>query len=186
MGFLSFTVETYERRITKENSHINDNGNDNQQPMINDSCRYLSNHPKFGTHIRILRSENHNSLPNVVGSWLPRRDGDDDSKAYYYASMLAFLKPWRDLLFLKNDSESWEDAFNSYMENTTQRDRDVVAGCQYYYDSRSAMKASHMDMEEENTYNNTSYLDENDHKEVEGEDQSLAESVSNTIFFWDG
>jgi hypothetical protein len=174
MGFLTFTVETYERRITKEISQTKNEGIDLYEPStIIDSSRYFANHPRFGTHIRTARLENHNSLPNIVGTWLPRRDGDEDSKAYYYASMLAFLRPWRDLRFLKDESESWEDAFNAYMKNANQRDRDVIAGCQYYYDSRSAMKTSDIDIEDETRQNDVSHLNEEDHEELGLNDENF-------------
>jgi hypothetical protein len=87
-----------------------------------------------------MRCENHNLLPNIVGSWLPRRDGGDDTKSYYYASMLALLKPWRNLFDLKDEDENWETAFNLYIGHANQRDKDVIAGCQYYYDSREVAR----------------------------------------------
>jgi hypothetical protein len=51
--------------------------------------------------------------------------------------MLALLKPWRKIQGLKDESELWEEAFDKFRESMTQRDKDVVAGCQYYYESRS-------------------------------------------------
>jgi hypothetical protein len=53
--------------------------------------------------------------------------------------MLAFLKPWRNLWHLKDDDESWETAFNKYIETSSQRDRDIVAESQYYYYSRTVV-----------------------------------------------
>ena len=85
----------------------------------------------------MARPENHNFLPNIVGPWFPRRDGEESTKPYYYAAMLALLKPWRDLRQLKDDNESWESAFMAFIECATQRDKDVVAGSQYYYESRN-------------------------------------------------
>ena len=67
----------------------------------------------------MCRSENHNFLPNIVGPWLPQRDGEDSTRPYYYASMLALLKPWRELEDLKRDDENWEFAFNTFMETSS-------------------------------------------------------------------
>ena len=61
--------------------------------------------------------------------------------------MLAFLKPWRTLHDLKDNCENWKAAFEQYMQTANQRDRDVVAGCQYYYDSRDGSNSSHVDGE---------------------------------------
>jgi hypothetical protein len=135
MGFLTFTVETYERRIQEKNN--DDKTNDYERWTTNHEGRYLSMHSKATSHYRISRAENHNALPNIVGPWLPRRDGDASTKMYYYAAMLSFLKPWRELRDLKTEGEAWEFAFDSYMKTAGQRDRDVIAGCQYYYESKN-------------------------------------------------
>ena len=150
MGFLSFTVETYERRIGMQNVHVDDteDNEESRHMSISEGCGYLQNHPKKGTHTRVYRSETHNFLPNIVGSWLPRRDGEENTRPYYHASMLALLKPWRELEELKEDSETWESAFNIFMETATRRDRDVVAGCQYYYDSRNSARTDRTEDED--------------------------------------
>ena len=146
MGFLSFTVETYERRITSE--EIEEIGNRNGTDQhTNHPSHYLANHPKTSSHYRVLQADHHNSLPNIVGPWFPRRDGEEATKPYYYASMLALLKPWRDLHLLKADDERWETAFATFLENASQRDRDVVACCQYYYESRSVSANRNVDEE---------------------------------------
>ena len=54
-------------------------------------------------------------LPNVVGPWFPRRDGEESTKPFYYASMMALLKPWRDLQALKNYDDEWESVFDRFM-----------------------------------------------------------------------
>ena len=121
----------------------------------------------------MCRSENHNFLPNIVGPWLPQCDGEDSTRPYYYASMLALLKPWRELEDLKRDDENWEFAFNTFMETASRRDRDVVAGCQYYYNSRISMAVSDV---EEDTHVNV-YL-EDDEERDNGEGDSLELTVA--------
>jgi hypothetical protein len=74
-----------------------------------------------------------------VGGWFPERGEDENIKAYYYAAMLAILKPWRDLGQLKSEGNTWESAFLAYMQNASQRDKDVAAGCQYYYESKNVI-----------------------------------------------
>jgi hypothetical protein len=148
MGYLSFLVETYEQRLSMINSARSDDDEDsNGHRVLNE--RYLSDHPRANTHYRVRRRPNHNSLPNIVGPWFPRRDVEESEKGFYWASMLALLKPWRDLRCLKDDGETWRVAFERYMENTCQRDRDVVAGAQYYYESKNTVKNRVTDDEDE-------------------------------------
>ena len=148
MGFLTFTVETYERRIdSKATTTIIDEEEQFTHSMRERSGRYLDGHLRNKTHIRTCRLENHNSLPNIIGPWLPRRDGDEETKSYYYTAMLSFLKPWRNLHALKSNDEIWESAFNTYIQGACQRNRDVVAGCQYFYDSRTQPRSRDLDDE---------------------------------------
>jgi hypothetical protein len=149
LGFLSFTVETYERRIgnDNENSNVMRDDDDEDRRVRSHDQFYLSGHPKNGTHLRVARLDDHNVLPNIVGPWLPRRDGEDNSRGFYYASMLALLKPWRDLRYLKNEEQTWEHAFTFFMANAGQRDRDVVSGCQYYYENKNAVACERLEDE---------------------------------------
>ena len=71
MGFLSFTVETYERCITSEKIEEVGNRNGTDQ-HTNHPSRYLANHLKTSSHYRVLQADHHNSLPNTVGPWFPR------------------------------------------------------------------------------------------------------------------
>ena len=113
--------------------------------ISNESSHYLSGHRKRTTHTRVHRSENHNFLPNVIGPWLPRRDVEGAAKSYYYASMLALLKPWRIFQDLKGDNEDWQTAFERFICDANQWDKDVVAGCQYYYESLSEGRKNEME-----------------------------------------
>lgn len=167
MNFLNFTVETYERRITNTYVDEDNNNEESLHSSMRQYSRYLPDHPKATTHTRAHRSENHNMLPNIVGSWLPRRDGEEHTKPYYFAAMLAFLKPWRELDELKENSESWESAFNIFMETASQRDRDVIAGCQYYYDSRKTTE--NRDVEEEIDVNEGVQAEDYEDREVDDE-----------------
>ena len=183
MGFLTFTVETYERRITlRTNDSMEEENNDENDHTQNgdSSRRYLASHPKSGTHTRIIRSESHNFLPNIVGPWLPRRDGEENTKSYYYAAMLALLKPWRNLQELKADEENWETTFAMFILNANQRDKDVVAGCQYYYESRSDLV--NREVEEERDHESDDEHDDDFERHDDLPIESIASSVSDSFF----
>ena len=185
MGFLSFIVETYERRISHDAMRDGREMDDESKDVCStkENRRYLSQHPRTTTHMRVARAEDHNFLPNIVGSWLPRRDGEEASKSFYYASMLAFLKPWRDLYHLKRNDETWESAFESYIGVASQRDRDVIAGCQYYYDTRSVVQ-DRVD-EEEGEYEMTE-RDGNEHVEIECDNEGEEDDMGISVCIYHG
>jgi hypothetical protein len=158
--------------------------NDELNHTRSTGSRYLPDHFKSATHTRVARMENHNILPNIVGSWLPRRDGDEESKPYYYAAMLALLKPWRDLARLKMESEDWETVFNNFILNVaSQRDKDVIAGCQYYYESKNPRGVIDENDEEEGDVDHTLRDDRGFDVEVDELDeiQDLVTNVSNEV-----
>ncbi|KDN37091.1 hypothetical protein RSAG8_10366, partial [Rhizoctonia solani AG-8 WAC10335] len=71
-------------------------------------------HPRATTHQRVLRSTGHRTLPNILGPWFERRN-DPDTYSLYCASVLAALKPWRDLTDLMNGFDSWDDALEAFL-----------------------------------------------------------------------
>ncbi|KAJ6518282.1 hypothetical protein C8R47DRAFT_959864, partial [Mycena vitilis] len=71
-------------------------------------------HPAYKQKQRAVRSRGHNTLPNFIGNYFPRRD-DPDNEEFYHACMLTLLKPWRDLeTDLKPGSQSWKEAFDLF------------------------------------------------------------------------
>jgi hypothetical protein len=142
MNFLDFVVETYEERLRQrdmtdvdESSTTGDGVRRGRIP--NERSQYQQSHPRYSTHGRVSRSEYHNTLPDIVGPWFPRRD-DEHRRDLYFASMLALLRPWHRLSQLKQAEETWEIKFTTFVESTTERNQDVMAGIQYYYESKKS------------------------------------------------
>ena len=56
MGFLTFTVETYERHMTSvpEDENEDDRSRSGMGRPANQRSHYLDNHPKKGTHYRVV------------------------------------------------------------------------------------------------------------------------------------
>ena len=49
------------------------------------------------------------------------------------------LKPWRDLgKDLKQPGQTWERAFDDFLENASWKDKRVVSGLQYFHECASA------------------------------------------------
>ena len=90
--------------------------------------------------------------------------------------MLSILKPWRNLEVLRYPFEMWEAAFSSFMLHTDQHDRDVIAGCQYYYVSKSVMVNGDLDEESQGRNEN------DDENEYDGEgDHDVQDDVNSPV-----
>ena len=105
-------VDTYDANISQaekdqnndnnlEDSDVDDHG---RKPrwFCHDHVCYLTHHPKVKQKQRVLCSQGHRSLPNVVGHYFPRHD-DPKIYPFYCASMLLLLKPWR---YIQKDLKS--------------------------------------------------------------------------------
>src|SRR3984885_14883713 len=57
-------------------------------------------------------SKSKNLVTNFAGGSLPRCDRGD--REYYCATMLTLFKPWRHGKNLKEDDQSWDEAFTNY------------------------------------------------------------------------
>ncbi|KIN94228.1 hypothetical protein M404DRAFT_35282 [Pisolithus tinctorius Marx 270] len=102
---------------------------------------YHDDHPKAQSHHRVCRAKGHNTLPQIVGPWLPHHD-DSSTYDFYCACMLALLKPWRIGASLKSSDEGWSEAFEHLEASNTPWETHVLAGLQYYYDSKTARKTA--------------------------------------------
>ncbi|KAF8804167.1 hypothetical protein BYT27DRAFT_7214241 [Phlegmacium glaucopus] len=151
MDFLSFMLETYDGKA----EHF-DNLQPNRQLATTDTPQrprgrppnrrvpYQQGFNKSG-RCRIFRTEGHETLPQFAGSWMPRSDRPQD-REIYCASILALLKPWKDLSDLKADTESFESSFIFFSENIDKRKRDIIENIQYYYDCYDGAKRHQQEM----------------------------------------
>jgi hypothetical protein len=131
--------------------------------------RYIGDHRKKYAKRRAIRAKGHNCLVDIVGPYFPRRD-DPDTRDFYCAAMLSLLKPWRDVTQLKDATQTWEDAFASFMTQASAWHHDVVANIQYRYDSRSAATSR----------NDTEPTDAEDHYGDDDDNQSTDSNNSET------
>ncbi|KAH7924255.1 hypothetical protein BV22DRAFT_1047590 [Leucogyrophana mollusca] len=145
-SYMEFILNTYEEKISADHDEGRGTGSRTSRgrPLNERSC-YMEEHPKHRSHRRVVRCKGHNTLPNVVGPFPPRRD-DPHHKNLYYAAMLSLLTPWRSLDDLLAGYDSWEEAFSVFANVASQWDKDIMAGVQYYYDCKSAtMMSRHHD-----------------------------------------
>ncbi|KDN38232.1 hypothetical protein RSAG8_09631, partial [Rhizoctonia solani AG-8 WAC10335] len=141
MCFLTFVVDTWENDLSKNSkSNLHDDDLDNKKhpgKPRHPRARYLPEHPRANTHERVMRAEGHNTLPNIVGPYLPRNDVKSTYE-FYCASMLALLVPWREIADLKSD-QSWSHVFSSFLETASLQERDFISAAQYYYQCKEAV-----------------------------------------------
>ncbi|KDR76761.1 hypothetical protein GALMADRAFT_51106, partial [Galerina marginata CBS 339.88] len=88
---------------------------DNEEPKSTGKnvFRFSQMHPLHDSHASQYISNYSKRIPNFIGATLPRCDQGD--REYYCSAMLTLFKPWRrghDLKF--NETESWDECFNSY------------------------------------------------------------------------
>ncbi len=147
MNFLEFMLETYE---DSKDSKDEDAGSSNI-PVDNNLGSRGPGRPRNtripyqeeagkGKRCRIKRSQGHETLPRIVGKWFCRSDNELE-RDLFKGSMLMLLKPWRKLNELKIPTESFEDAYKTFISQANEKTHRVVANVQYYYECSDGAKA---------------------------------------------
>ena len=78
--------------------------------------KFLQGHAQRNSHIvKLVSSREETFLLNFIGGPLPRRDQGD--LEYYSRTMLTLFKPWRNNYDLKEEHQTWTEAFTSYEFN---------------------------------------------------------------------
>ena len=152
MNFFDFMLETYESsmeadsNVNEPDRNVDDENDDDETPRSRGRGRPLSaripyqDEARKAKCARIQRSKGHETLPRFVGKWFSRSDTESE-KDMHKASMLMLLKPWRNLQELKDNMETFEDAYNRFMAQADEKIHRVVANIQYYYECSDGAKA---------------------------------------------
>ncbi|KAF8585745.1 hypothetical protein K439DRAFT_1342739 [Ramaria rubella] len=96
--------------------------------------KFLDGHPQQDSHRIKFSPDRQGLVPNFLGGTIPRKDKEDHE--YYCATMLTLFKPWGTGFDLKNDFESWEDAFTSY--TFTDRQLQIMSFMQIRFECNDA------------------------------------------------
>ncbi|CAE6416282.1 unnamed protein product [Rhizoctonia solani] len=143
MGFVTFVVDTWEHGFSRNTKSGTDDHNrdarKNAGKPRHPRARYLPEHPRAKTHERVMRAEGHNTLPNIVGPYLPRNDVES-TYDFYCAAMLALLVPWRQITDLTPSGQSWSNAFSSFLQTASRQERNFISAAQYYYQCKEAVE----------------------------------------------
>ena len=124
--------------------------------------RFSLGHPLHETHEVICDMNKINTIvPNILGGALPRSDSGD--REFYCMTMLTLFKPWRLGKMLKEEGQTWDQAFLAYRFKN--RVKEIMNNFNLRYecldardDFHSALKKKnrkfglHTDNDFENTY----------------------------------
>jgi hypothetical protein len=132
LSYLEYFLNTYDIRTSSDVPLVQ------KRSGTNFHFPYLTGTSHSG-HLRVLRAEGHETMPHIPGPWFPSSN-DSDSRPFYCASMLALLKPWRQIQMLKKEEETFENAFSSFMSTARGEVQNIVANIQYFHDCADQAK----------------------------------------------
>jgi len=79
---------------------------------------------------------------NYMASSFETHQRDEAQEAELYgASILMLLKPWRQIQDLKAKTESFEASLNYFLQNASERDKQIINNIHYYHDCWDAAQA---------------------------------------------
>ena len=78
------------------------------------------------------QAEGHETMTRVSGQWFPRAN-DIERYKLYCASMLALLKPWHNIIEMKNPSDSFSTTFDDVVNHAPETIARILANIQYFY-----------------------------------------------------
>ena len=108
---------------------------------------FASDHPLYKTHEIICDMNKLDTVvPNILGGALPRSDSGD--REFYCMTMLTLFKPWRSGKMLKEENETWDQAFVSYRFND--RDKEIMNNFNLRYECLDARDDYHSALKKKN------------------------------------
>ncbi|KAG1732739.1 hypothetical protein EDB19DRAFT_1640108, partial [Suillus lakei] len=72
-------------------------------------AKFTPQHAQFSTHILCLCRKT--VIPLLLGDAIPRPDRSVEEKELHCRAMMLLFKPWQEFKDLKEDDNSWADAF---------------------------------------------------------------------------
>ncbi|KAJ7507781.1 hypothetical protein B0H11DRAFT_1902810 [Mycena galericulata] len=144
MNFHDYFVDTYhgsllrgrtrEEEESAEEQETGDVGRRRPGRPASHRVPYLPASKRKGC--RIMRGPTYETVPQFYGTWFPRGDAGD----YYYACMLALLRPWRTLRDLLPPGSTFLGEFNALMTGADERIRRVVNNIAYFHECSDGAK----------------------------------------------
>ncbi|KAJ7475396.1 hypothetical protein B0H11DRAFT_1917799 [Mycena galericulata] len=129
MNFHDYFIDTYHGSMLTARMDEDAQSGDENAPHPRRQGRPASRRVPYLPESRRKRAAE-SSEDRFVGTWFPRSDAGD----YYYACMLALLKPWRTLRDLKPPERTFAQEFEDLMAGANDRVKRIVANVAYYHE----------------------------------------------------
>ncbi|KAJ7739227.1 hypothetical protein DFH07DRAFT_682301, partial [Mycena maculata] len=94
-------------------------------------------HEQEKTHILRVRAVKDSLIPVPIGPGIPRHDRTE-LRARYCRLMLIFFKPWRQAADLRKNYQSWEEAFESFVNTCSQSVLQKMENMQIMHECRDS------------------------------------------------
>jgi hypothetical protein len=104
---------------------------------IRPTGKFNANHPDSHTHMQRVRHPQNRFVPVPIGPSLPRRDRDQ-IRERYCCLMLIIFKPWRHARDLRETTESWSSAFQSFMETCSPQKQKIMDNMQILHECKDS------------------------------------------------
>ncbi|KZT22535.1 hypothetical protein NEOLEDRAFT_1025068, partial [Neolentinus lepideus HHB14362 ss-1] len=132
-------IDYTNQEVNANHKYDSDVDNDKEKDYIQEKVNpatltFLPNHPQHNSHYITLVKEGFGYVPNFIGGSLPRRD--TGNREFYCTTMMTLFKPWRSGLDLRENEQTWDDAFNEY--NFTSRQEQLMSFFNIQYECYEA------------------------------------------------
>ncbi|KAJ7626987.1 hypothetical protein FB45DRAFT_749408, partial [Roridomyces roridus] len=97
----------------------------------------LKGHSQEKTHLLRVRSPNDLLVPVPIGPGIPRRD-KPEIYPRYCRLMLIFFKPWRHAKDLRDAGQTWEKAFELFIQTCTREVKQKMNNMQILHECRDS------------------------------------------------
>ncbi len=182
-SYFDFFLGTYEGKKLKEKTGTCGRPASERVPYRTESDR--------AGRCRIKRSDGHETIPYFPGQWFAKRD-DENPNGLFEASMLALLKPWRSLSDLKEEHETFQQAFTTFLSIALEDTRNTVENIEFFHEcSTSARQHRHPNDEDavamgdtrrfDNGLDNCEIHETEESEELEPENEITQEDVLTTL-----
>ncbi|KIM46621.1 hypothetical protein M413DRAFT_49950, partial [Hebeloma cylindrosporum] len=150
------------RRISRKNKNKKDVSSDSEEysdeeadndwedvdlANIKKYQQFMPGHPSHETHEVICNMDKlDNVVPNILGGPMPRSDSGD--REFYCMTMLTLFKPWRTGKTLKEEGQTWDQAFLAYRFD--ERDKKIMNNFNLRYECLDARDDFHSVLKKKN------------------------------------
>ncbi len=90
-------------------------------------------------------------MPYFPSPWFPKKNSKN-ANSLFYAAILALLKPWRLLVELKFETETFQQAFTNFLSHTSYNTRKIVENIEFYHECSKSAWDRHAQLEDGSTF----------------------------------